>query len=150
MQQILSEHMRKHVVALVPRCLVYLEQATVRIATPITSHPTARRVDAVTHGIPASRAALSAYATAPENLPATIEHHVELGVADDAALTCGGAQHNLDVLAFDLKQLRGHFPDSLSCLSSLAPTDRRLEFAWLMKKITFFSKRKRTCAQERE
>ncbi|KAH9987738.1 hypothetical protein BJV74DRAFT_840806 [Russula compacta] len=120
--------MRKRIVAFVRWCLVHLEQATVRIATSSTSRPSAR-VDAVTLCYPCRPRRSSSLHHVLEDLLATIEQHVKLGVVDDAAFT--RSQHNLDVFAFELEQLRGHFRDSLPCLTSLGTAaDWPLEFAW--------------------
>ena len=50
------------------------------------------------------------------DLIAAVEQHVELGVAGRAAFAHGGAPHGLDVLALELKKLRGRLCDRLSCL----------------------------------
>ncbi|KAH9968399.1 hypothetical protein BJV74DRAFT_868467 [Russula compacta] len=75
--EVLSEHMRK--------CLVHLEQATVRIATSSTSRPSAH-VDPVTLGILAGRAAHPAYTTVLEDLFATTEQQMTLRLP--AAVLC--------------------------------------------------------------
>jgi hypothetical protein len=76
----------------------------------------------------AAAAALPADSAALKDLPAPIEQHVELGIADDPVLLARARA--LDVLALELEELRGHLRDRLPCLAGLAaPADGHLELA---------------------
>src|SRR5712691_3454779 len=129
---LLSKHMRKCVVSLIRGSLVHLEQAAIRATTPRRRSGRSgggrrRAPDAA----PGSLAALPADPAALEDLLATIEQHVELGIADDAALARGRALHDFDVLAFEIEKLGGHFRDRLPGFAGLgAAADWHLELAW--------------------
>src|SRR5712691_6324883 len=128
---LLSKHMRKYVVSLIHRSLVHLEQAAIRATTPRRrsgrSGGGGRALDAA----PGSLTALPADPATLEDLLATIEQHVELGIADDAALARGRALHDFDVLAFEIEKLGGHFRDRLPRFAGLgAAADWHLELAW--------------------
>src|SRR5260221_6937197 len=130
---LLSKHMRKYVVSFIHRSLVHLEQAAIRATTPRRRSGRSggggrrRALDAA----PGSLTALPADPAALEDLLATIEQHVELGIADDAALARGRALHDFDVLAFEVEKLGGHFRDRLPGFAGLgAAADWHLELAW--------------------
>jgi hypothetical protein len=130
---VFTKHMRKRVVPLVRRSLIHLEQPIARIPTPRRPLLLGRSVTAtVAIAAAADAAALPADSAALKDLPAPIEQHVELGIADDPALLARGrALHDLDVFALELEQLRGHLRDRLlPCLAGLAaPADGALELA---------------------
>ena len=122
---LLSKHMRKCVVSLIHRSLVHLEQAT---ATPRrrSGRSGGRRRRRALGGL----AALPADPAALEHLLATIEQHLELGIADDPALARSGTLHDFDVLALELEKLGGHFRDRLPRFARLgAAADWHLELA---------------------
>ncbi len=131
-RDVFSKHMRKRVVPLVHRSLKHLEQPIARIPTPrrLLLGRSARAVGRRSSTL-AAAAALPADSAALKDLPAPIEQHVELGIADDPALLARGrALHDLDVLALELEELRGHLRDRLPCLAGLAaPADGHLELA---------------------
>lgn len=133
---LLSEHMRKCVIPFIHRSLVHLEQATVSTTTTPRRRSgrsggggrRRRGLGATTLG---GLAALPANPAALEDLLATIEQHVELSIADDAALARGRALHDFDVLALELEKLGGHLRDRLPRFTRLgAAADWHLELAW--------------------
>jgi hypothetical protein len=137
---VLSKHMRKRIIALIRRRLENLKQPTitiriqVRIATPNSS--SIRPAVAVTYsgatgGGTLGGTALPAHAASLKDFLATVEEHVELGVANDAALSRCRARHHLDVLTLKLEQLCRHLRNRLSSLASLGTaTDRYFELSW--------------------
>jgi len=93
--------MRKCVGSLIRRRLVHLEQATIRATTPRRHSRCSGGGRRALCDTPGSLAALPADPAAIEDLLATIESHVELVIADDAALARGRALHDFDVLTLD-------------------------------------------------
>ena len=131
--------MRKRVVPFIHRCLEHLKQATIRAITPsrrsrlilIGGGVLARAGAGAAATTPGFRgAALPANSAALKDLLATIEKHLEFGIANDAALARGRALHDFDVFALELEKLRGHLPNRLSRLAGLgAASDWPFELA---------------------
>jgi len=129
---VLSEHVRKHIVPLVHGRIVHLEQARIRITVPRRRRRALRRDGSAVPGALGRRAALPSGAAALEDLLAAIEQHVQLGIADDPALARRRVLHDLDVLALELEQLRSHLRDRLLprlARPGAAAADRPLELA---------------------
>ena len=124
--------MRKCVVSLIHRSLVHPEQPAVRATTQRRrSGRFGGGRSRILGAAIGSLVALRADPAALEDLLATIEQHLELGIADDAPLARGRALHDFDVLAFELEKLGGHFRDRLRRFAGFgAAADWHLELAW--------------------
>ena len=81
------------------------EEGRVRFVRRRTGHTWGGGKRRVPDATPGSLAALPADSADLEDLLATIEQHVELGIADNAALARSRALHNFDVLALELEKL---------------------------------------------
>ena len=139
---LLSKHMRKRIIPFVLRRLIHLEKTTVHLAASTNRRRSGRRRGPIapntnTTVVLDQRAALPAGAAALKDLLAPIEQHLQLRIADDAPLAVIRVLHDLDVLAFQLEQLRRHLRYRVSRLARLGSApDGRLEFAWQEEKKT--------------